>query len=122
MVGVPNRFFAIVAPPPVGGIGEQNGGGMSQSSSQVGYCGVHGDHPVGGQRGLSRVEKILELASSVGDVRKAFGGIARGVVVRSQGLKVLAELVELLVNISAHLQADPVDIARRQEAGEFQDR
>ncbi len=68
---------------------------MSEGSSQVGYCGVHGDHPVGGHRGLSRVEKILELASSVGDGRNAFGGIARGVPVRSQGSKVLAELVEL---------------------------
>lgn len=88
----------------------------------MGHGGVHRDHLFGGHHGSSRVEEILEMASSVGDGRKAFGGIACGELVRSQSLKVLAEFVELLSDISAHLQADPVGIVRRQEAGEFQDR
>jgi hypothetical protein len=88
----------------------------------VGHGRVYGDHFIGRRDGSCGVQKVLELASVVLDVRQASRFICCGSEGCCNGLKMGSQPVEFSCNIATHLQADPIGILERQVFGELQDR
>ena len=83
---------------------------MPQCSGEVRHGRVYGDHLIGGRDGARGIQKVLEPASGVLDVRQARSFIYCGSEDCCNVLEVRSQPVEFSCNISTDLQADPICI------------
>jgi hypothetical protein len=83
---------------------------VSQCAGEVRHGRVYGDHLISGCYGSCSVQKVLELASGVLDVRQASRFIYCGSEGCCNGFEMGSQPIEFSSDISTHLQADPICI------------